>query len=137
MKRWGVVISALAVAAIVAGCGGSASKGPATTVEVKAEAMTWATKEIKLTKNQPVKLVLNNQDSVTHDFVIDKIPAKVEHSEGADHGHSAKKADLHVAAEAGKQGTVEFTPTKPGTYTYYCTEPGHKEAGMTGTLIVN
>ena len=24
----------------------------------------------------------------------------------------------------------------PGTYEYYCNVPGHKEAGMVGTLIV-
>lgn len=138
MKRWGIVLAAVVAVAALAGCGGGASKAPGVTVELKAENMTWGSKELKLTKNQPVKLVLNNQDGVLHDFVIDKIPAKVEHSAGASHGHSASaKSDLHVAAEAGKQGSVEFTPTKPGSYTYYCSEPGHKEAGMTGTLIVN
>ena len=38
--------------------------------------------------------------------------------------------------------TLEHLPAgrtvdlKPGTYHYYCTIPGHREAGMEGTLVV-
>jgi uncharacterized cupredoxin-like copper-binding protein len=31
---------------------------------------------------------------------------------------------------------LEFASTVPGTYEFYCTVVGHKDAGMTGTLIV-
>ncbi|HMZ99125.1 MAG TPA: cupredoxin domain-containing protein, partial [Nitrospira sp.] len=42
---------------------------------------------------------------------------------------------------AGKTVTVQFTPTKPGTYAFYCDKkllflPSHREKGMEGTLEV-
>jgi azurin len=40
---------------------------------------------------------------------------------------------------AGGGDTVEVTfaaPTKPGSYTYLCTFPGHFAMGMKGTLVV-
>jgi len=42
---------------------------------------------------------------------------------------------------AGRTVTVQFTPTKPGTYTFYCDKkllflPSHREKGMEGTLEV-
>jgi|SRR5262245_7262628 len=36
---------------------------------------------------------------------------------------------------AGKQ-SVQLTNLAPGEYTFYCTVPGHREAGMEGTLTV-
>lgn len=45
-------------------------------------------------------------------------------------------ADLHVSVAAGQSSTLDFTALEPGEYEYFCSVPGHKEAGMTGLLIV-
>ncbi|CAN5507245.1 hypothetical protein BH10ACT11_BH10ACT11_21240 [soil metagenome] len=63
---------------------------------------------------------LVNDSSTTHNL-------ELEDSNGDDIG----KAD-DVAS-----GTSSFNADlKPGTYTYYCSLPGHREAGMEGTLTV-
>ena len=45
-------------------------------------------------------------------------------------------AALKVVAKPGQTVTLDFTPTAKGTYEYVCTIPGHKEAGMKGTITV-
>jgi len=61
---------------------------------------------------------LDNGDSLPHNFVIDELGVKVE-------------------VPAGRQGLILFTPEQPGTYTFYCDHPGHRDAGMAGTLTVS
>ena len=67
--------------------------------------------------NESVTISLPNQGVATHTFNIDALTI-----------HSGP-------VSAGAIGSVTFT-AKPGTYTYYCSEPNHRAAGMEGTLIV-
>lgn len=132
MKK--TVLILLGTVLIVAGC--SSSSGPAKTVAVKAVNMAFEPKEVSVAQGQPVKVTFSNADSLLHDWSIAKLPAKVGESMGDEHGHE-KRDSVHVAADAGKSGTIEFTPTESGTYVITCTVPGHKEAGMTGKLVVS
>lgn len=73
--------------------------------------------------------------------------AEHEHEEDAEHegdeeapeegSHSHENATVHLHTVAGEAVTAAFTPTEPGTYEFYCSVPGHREAGMVGTLIVS
>ena len=91
---------------------------------------------------QPVRLQLRNPDAVEHDFVVDGL--KFSMAGGAGHAaHSSSSApaappdSLHVHAAAFAETSATFTPLSKGTYTVYCTIPGHKEAGMTAQLLVS
>lgn len=141
MKKSYMFLMVTGLAVALAGCS-SASKGPATTVEVIAQNTAFSQKTITLEKGKPYKIVLKNQDAgLEHDFSIDKIPVtdKKEHHDddkGMAGMGSMAKADVHVHTPGGQTEEIEFTPTKAGTYTFVCTVPGHKEAGMTGTVVV-
>jgi len=86
------------------------------------------------TKGKALTLTLTNAGALEHDFTIDKIDAKAT----AD-GKDAKSATAAVHAAVKPKGTVklELTPNATGTFDFYCTVAGHKEAGMKGTLTVN
>ena len=75
--------------------------------------------ETKLTaKAGDITITLTNASAVPHDVAIDGAPG--------------------VSDQVQDGGTADLTVNLPaGTYEYYCTVPGHRQAGMVGTLTVN
>ncbi len=100
----------------------SGGEGGGSTVEVEADPsgeLAYTTTEASA-KAGNVTIDFNNPQSLTHDVAI-------EDSSGKEVG----KTEL-----IGQGETSTTVDLKPGTYTYYCTVPGHREAGMEGTLTV-
>jgi uncharacterized cupredoxin-like copper-binding protein len=99
---------------------------------------------LEVIADQPVKLTLQNNGALEHDFTVLHIPLAgkpVSHEEegemaGHDMSGMSEQPELHVVAPAGKSNLLEFAPAEPGQYEFYCTVPGHKDAGMVGTLTV-
>jgi plastocyanin len=67
-----------------------------------------------------VTVEFKNPQALTHDVAI-------EDSSGKEVGAT------ELIANGSDTTSVDL---KPGTYTYFCTVPGHREAGMEGTLTV-
>ena len=78
---------------------------------------TFDQAELQAKVGETVALRLENTDTQTHSFDIDAF-------------------NVHVSIPTGSPALALFTPTTPGTYTFYCRIPGHTEAGMVGTLVV-
>jgi plastocyanin len=67
-----------------------------------------------------VNVAFTNLSGVPHDVAI----------EGSD-GETVGETETTP-----KGSTVTVVDLKPGTYTFYCSVPGHRQAGMEGTLTV-
>lgn len=67
-----------------------------------------------------VTVDFTNPQSLPHDVAIEDAS-----------GDTIAKSD--VISDSSTSTTVDL---KPGTYTFYCTVPGHRDAGMEGTLTV-
>lgn len=85
-------------------------------IEVTGSSFAFDPDEIEVATGEDVAIVLTSTD-ILHDFTIDEL-------------------DAHVAADGGETETGGLRAEEPGRYTFYCTVPGHREAGMEGTLIV-
>src|SRR5215218_4593001 len=73
-------------------------------------------KEVTISANMDVAAVIRNDGAAPHNFSIDELGIDIDVAPGE------------------TQETVINAPA--GEYEYYCNVPGHKEAGMVGTLIV-
>ncbi len=97
-------------------------KGPGGTVKLAAEP-TQLLYDTKKLSSKPGKVTIDFQN-----------PAQIEHDVAISKGSSSQiigKTDL--IAQGKTSTSVELAP---GTYTFFCTVPGHREAGMVGTLTV-
>lgn len=116
----GVLAFALVFAATACGDGdaGGDAGGGGTRLEVTATEFQFAPADLTAPADTPVTIVLTNEGAVEHDLVIEETAEKV----------------AHVAS--GETGEGQIT-LPAGTYTFYCSIPGHREAGMEGTLTVS
>lgn len=80
---------------------------------------------------EEITLEFDNTGALEHTFTIDDIEA-----EGIPEEYSSDSWDIDVFLQAGQTATLTFTPSEAGEYEFYCTIPGHEEAGMVGTLTV-
>ena len=71
-------------------------------------------------KAEKVTIDFKNPQALTHDV-------QIENAQGEDIGGT----ELIASGD-----TSTAINLKPGTYTYFCSVPGHREAGMEGTLTV-
>ena len=130
-------VLALILTFTLAACGSAASSSTTPkTVTLTLNEFQFQPAEITANVGQPIKLVLKNNGTVLHDFVSTDAMVEVMEEHGAEHDMAGMQTNMHAAIEAGQQSTLEFKATQPGTYTFYCTIAGHREAGMEGKLIV-
>lgn len=100
--------------------GGGEASGPGGTLEVIANETNIAYEESSLeTEAGEVEIDFNNPSAIEHDVKIEK--------DGEEIGGTDVVTDGETA------GTVEL---EPGEYTFFCSIPGHREAGMEGPLTV-
>jgi uncharacterized cupredoxin-like copper-binding protein len=99
---------------------------PNTVVAAGTDRLVFEPDKFTIPAGKEVTLKLT-ASSIDHDFVIEGAAG----SGATKGGHQAEDSkDLHVAhADRGKTVTATFRIDKSGSYTVYCSVPGHRDAG--------
>lgn len=90
----------------------------ARTIEIEATDFAFNPAEISLRAGEVVNLTVVNRGTTVHDLVV---PA----------------AGIWLVVPAGRSVTTGFRADRLGEYEFYCSVPGHREAGMTGKIVVS
>ncbi len=113
------VVGALATS-FLTGIGGSVGGSVAeatTTTTLEAKDTKFGTTPLAARRGETLGIVLLNRDSFPHSFDVDSL-------------------NITVQMPANSTTIAAITPTIAGTLDFYCAVPGHKEAGMVGTIAV-
>ncbi len=96
-----------------------ASIGQPETVTITGSEFKYDPNTISAQVGQPVTVVYKNIGQYPHNFVINELGVK------------------SPTIGPGQTETFSFTPDKSGTFSFYCSLPGHRDKGMEGTISVN
>ncbi|MDR7486077.1 MAG: cupredoxin domain-containing protein [Armatimonadota bacterium] len=89
----------------------------ARTVDVVATDFAFNPAEVRIRAGEVVNLRLVNQGVTAHDLVVP--------SQG-----------IWLVAPTGRTAVSGFRSDVPGEYEFFCSVPGHREAGMVGRIVV-
>ena len=104
-----------------AGAGGSEGGGSVVKIEAAEGSELAYDQKSATAKAGSVSIEFNNPQSLSHDVAVEDSG-----------GETLGKTELISNSKT----TATIDNLKPGDYTFYCTVPGHREAGMEGTLKV-
>lgn len=99
--------------------GGTAGTGATIKIEASPSGLAYEEQEVTAKAGEDT-IDFTNPASIAHNVTIEDSAGKVI-------------GETETISEGPSSTTVKL---KPGTYTYYCSVPGHREAGMEGTLVV-
>jgi plastocyanin len=86
-------------------------------ITVTNERLVFFPSEIRVNVGDTVRLTFENGGG-RHDWVLDEFDAATE------------------VIRAGQSQTIEFVASEAGEFEFYCSVPGHRQAGMFGSFIV-
>jgi uncharacterized cupredoxin-like copper-binding protein len=116
-------------------------KKPARPIQVvmseKDGKMAFIPDRIEIRRGEQVRFQLRNNGELDHELVLATLEENLKHAVEMQKNPDMEHDDPNAKRLAPKKvGEIVWAFTKPGEFDFSCLIPGHREAGMTGKIIV-
>jgi uncharacterized cupredoxin-like copper-binding protein len=99
--------------------------------------MLFIPDRVEVRKGDQVRFILRNNGQLEHEFVLATSEENIKHAEEMKKNPEMEHDDPNARRVAPrKTDEIVWRFTKAGQFEFGCLIPGHREAGMTGTVIV-
>ena len=117
------------------------SKKPARVVQVVMRdadgKMLFIPDKVRVKKGEQVRFMLRNNGVQDHEFVVGILEENLKHMKEMEKNPDMEHDDPNARRLKPKTSAeILWQFTKAGTFDFSCLIPGHRPAGMTGTIIV-
>lgn len=99
--------------------------------------MLFAPNKISVKKGEQIRFQVKNEGAIDHEFVLATLEANLKHAREMEKNPDMEHDEPNMKRLApGKSAEVLWKFSKAGTFDFSCLIPGHRQAGMTGTVTV-
>jgi uncharacterized cupredoxin-like copper-binding protein len=99
--------------------------------------MLFVPDRIEVRRGEQVKFALRNNGELDHELVVATLEENLKHAIEMQKNPDMEHDDPNAKRLAPKKsGEIVWQFTKAGEFDFSCLIPGHREAGMTGKIIV-
>lgn len=100
--------------------------------------MRFTPNAVSVKVGETVRFIVKNQGEVLHEMVIGSAEDLKKHAKMMEEFPEMEHDEPFMAhVEPGTDGEIVWTFSKAGSFEFGCLIPGHFDAGMKGTIVVN
>ena len=99
--------------------------------------MMFVPDRVEIKRGEQVRFMLSNSGELDHEFVLATTEENLKHAEEMKKNPDMEHDDPNARrVKPKKRDEIVWRFTKAGQFEYGCLIPGHREAGMTGIIVV-
>ena len=99
--------------------------------------MIFIPDKVRVRKGEQIRFQLRNNGEIDHEFVVGTVEENLKHMKEMEKNPDMEHDDPNARRLKPKStGEIVWQFTKAGTFDFSCLIPGHRQAGMFGTIVV-